>query len=122
MRDIIVGAQYRAEPLAGARAYHLQKLPRLPVAVPSLLDGNAPPVWQDKGWYIYRIAVRMFGQPPAASDRPTIIGAERLDPLDLRAQDQPRGRLHPIARPGREIRCQPARHRAQIGGRHADVE
>src|SRR3546814_1853265 len=50
------------------------------------------------------------------------IGAERLDPLDLRPQDQPGGGLHAIARPGREIGRQAACHRAQIGRGHADVD
>ncbi len=73
------------------------------VRFPVLLDADPPPVAQDEGGYIDRIAVGMFTELAAARDRPAIIGAECLDLLDLRAQDQPGGGLHGIARPGREI-------------------
>ena len=122
MGGVIVGRQHRVEPLAGAGMDHFQKLAGALVTIPVLLDADPPPVAQDEGGYVDRIAVGMFAELAAARDRPAIIGAECLDLLDLRAQDQPGGRLHGIARPGGEIGGKVAGHGAKARGRHADVE
>ena len=88
MRRVVIGAQHRLEPLAGAGVDQAQKLARLLVAMPALLDRDPPAVRQDEGRHVDRVAVRMFAQLPAAGDRPAIIGAERLDLLRCRRIDQ----------------------------------
>src|SRR3546814_1501244 len=68
MRGVVIGAEHGAEPLAGAGVDDLQKLPDPPVAIPVVLDADAPPVAQHAGGHVDRIAVRMFGQFAAARE------------------------------------------------------
>ena len=122
MGRVIIGAEDGIEPLTGAGVDDLEELARLPIAVPSLFDTDLAPVGHHEGGDVDRVAMGMFGQFTKACDGPTIIGAERFDPHDLRPQYGARGGLHAIARPGGEIGGQLASHRAQIGRGHAKVD
>lgn len=100
MRGIVVGAEHRAETLAGTGVNYAQKLPLIgATAIPAIEHTYTPPVGEDEGRNVDCFGAGMGGTTSGSCNIAAGIAAHGFDPDQWTSKNLSRRAINAVARP-----------------------